>query len=1306
MTRPKNKRTQPERVFENYVAHFASAPHLGTVDVEDRAMTLTKNVRSTASGITTNTYSDITNIGFNFKFDGLTYTKFVTVLDGTVILLDPAFTGSTFSSTEWSDINTNSPSTNSEYGWRTSGFNGNQQHVVLCPYTTAGAGSYNAGAPYPNLRSLNSTTFANNLPRTIRMLYGLQPPIGVYNHKHWGIRYLTQDSHEGRRTIIRYNAFTSPTDSNAARSKFDVVLYENGKIEFRYEPRNKATSISDGYANCMILLSGTSTRERFRDMSIELGYKVEDRERYALGGWTGNSSWSDSPGSTPYGLLRASYNWPSNFSWGSVITFSPPSNAVRDPARLLLNQREQNTSYPITERNVPIGTSMYDDSLTILFNSGVVVNAPSMNQRFYGGNTSSDVINRQSKFTTLDLTGTISRTSNDSFIFDHRKLSYVAPFGENKNHDYVEDDEFFASGTLPLSQPLKSKTQIVFSLPVDIKTKMPEYSSSIYYFSPTINAWMVPQNTSYVLTGYQDFVPPPGYERGDWQNPSASARVGSVLNDMRGFGPIGNYVASGTTNVSFTRENLIDALIQEYTSSICVSQDYRANENETFYAPITRPFLLEKAIIDIPLEMGPGWFSDRTTTFSPITTGSQPFGRGFDFAGPAITIALFHETAVGTTTVRNLILSGTITHLYDNTQNFVLSNFSPVTTDSTYYYARPEGFLAYEAEPTAIVSPTADTSYFTGSVTLKCEPQISNGAMLLYRRDFNGDSTSNKDAILSLMSQSTLKLSDHLPYLTMSYLNPLGRAGTGFTKVGGRSLIQECLLPSASIVSNPFYKDRYVSSGTFSSSIDTALNGTFSASLMATIPYLKFTTSPYLITPGDRLILAVAKMRPFFYDTISISNRASGSVAALNGHDVGFNTGSIKLSFYGSYLQAGNEKHDTLNQPLQTVAIHEVSIGADPVIDQHQIESSYSFAGSTNDDYITGSLVTIVRGTNGQNVLLTGSRTRLFSKTLRNFENRSYETRATVQNTPWYWSIGSSHFNQAQADDEDYYDTMVPSFSECTRINGGVLKYWDERNVAIVSLSNQGTSFSDDKTWMRSFPLEPRYASVQRTLGLNQTYITRKKVSGPEDTPSADNVRTFNGLTIHVYVGNNNAAMGDYLIFGDMIGDVTSSLSNTDTAKVLYGFGDGYWIDNGDLYGSNYMPMYYTTQTEEFGRHLALVPMIRGWKYGLLGGLPTKTTSYWSNKHYGYLRDMLEQRPMTKFLKKGKPATAAVTVRFVTPSGKLTKPENTWSSNLSHEATSSVPYFDGETRNRSDLNVNTLNQGIVTFTTDNGNVTL
>ena len=128
-------------------------------------------------------------------------------------------------------------------------------------------------------------------------------------------------------------------------------------------------------------------------------------------------------------------------------------------------------------------------------------------------------------------------------------------------------------------------------------------------------------------------------------------------------------------------------------------------------------------------------------------------------------------------------------------------------------------------------------------------------------------------------------------------------------------------------------------------------------------------------------------------------------------------------------------------------------------------------------------------------------------------------------------------------------------------------------------------------------------------------------------------------------------------------------------------------------------------------------PVIRGWKYGLHSGFPANSRCVWRRNSYGQLRDMLEQRPYTKFISTGESlfdgetisasgsygylgeklmrsrlastlSDSPVSVNFVqqyyevdargigTIYNKKIDPALTLSYNLSGEVTSSIPYAE------------------------------
>ena len=100
--------------------------------------------------------------------------------------------------------------------------------------------------------------------------------------------------------------------------------------------------------------------------------------------------------------------------------------------------------------------------------------------------------------------------------------------------------------------------------------------------------------------------------------------------------------------------------------------------------------------------------------------------------------------------------------------------------------------------------------------------------------------------------------------------------------------------------------------------------------IVAPLDFTSKKNSPYLINPGEKLILAASKTRPAF-ETVKLkvmdtapgspSDPSTGTCLLLSsstlydvdyggparGHDVCFNTGSINITFYGSYVKEGSE---------------------------------------------------------------------------------------------------------------------------------------------------------------------------------------------------------------------------------------------------------------------------------------------------------------------------------------------------------------------------------------------------------------
>lgn len=407
-------------------------------------------------------------------------------------------------------------------------------------------------------------------------------------------------------------------------------------------------------------------------------------------------------------------------------------------------------------------------------------------------------------------------------------------------------------------------------------------------------------------------------------------------------------------------------------------------------------------------------------------------------------------------------------------------------------------------------------------------------------------------------------------------------------------------------------------------------------------PYL---TNPYIILPNDKLIMA-------WHVAYSYSTGRT-AMALLPGK------GKIRL--YGSLLSDAKEYHDTLNQNLTTNAVHSV-IGDDPVLDQFLTEPAYLYSGSNIGEFLTGSIST------NRRVITTTFDSGTIPYTAVDFFDK--ESRAAV--------IGFNRFAQYRSVDERFYDTVLPKVGDVITALGG--RVYDNGNSAVIVLGHvDPTGFGElaETNWNRAFPFEPKFSSVNRSLS---DVVTAKTTSDLSLNPVASVERpvrlaraTPAGAdgAIYLYKNASEYARGDAVILKDFYG-VGSYLSGSPQPTALL-------TDVG--YGG---------------------PKPRGFKYGILNAEPNYTSAAWRYDRYGQFRDMLEQRLDGKMLIDSsignpRPGPAIINVRFVEQNSSImTAPAKTHSSNLSNEATSSVPYFDGFVKNREDpIDANQLNSTLI-----------
>jgi hypothetical protein len=105
--------------------------------------------------------------------------------------------------------------------------------------------------------------------------------------------------------------------------------------------------------------------------------------------------------------------------------------------------------------------------------------------------------------------------------------------------------------------------------------------------------------------------------------------------------------------------------------------------------------------------------------------------------------------------------------------------------------------------------------------------------------------------------------------------------------------------------------------------------------------------SPYLLLPEDEIIFGLdCGVTPF---------GGAKTFSSITGSQMTISSKPCKITLFGSTIIDGVEKLPSLNQNLSSNSVHEI-IGAEPVLDQFQIEPISSYYGSYLDEIVTGTM--------------------------------------------------------------------------------------------------------------------------------------------------------------------------------------------------------------------------------------------------------------------------------------------------------------------------------------------------------------
>lgn len=389
------------------------------------------------------------------------------------------------------------------------------------------------------------------------------------------------------------------------------------------------------------------------------------------------------------------------------------------------------------------------------------------------------------------------------------------------------------------------------------------------------------------------------------------------------------------------------------------------------------------------------------------------------------------------------------------------------------------------------------------------------------------------------------------------------------------------------------------------------------------------------------------------------------------------------------------------------------------VYDQYETETTSVYTGSYGSSlllerttiFTTGSFNRAVVADAAMQTFYTGA---LFQKKylasdypgIYNAVKNSYVTRKSF-----------SRYNQSTCADEQYHDSVIAhplQYAAANQISGGLLltngfAFQDTDAHTVLGMPALAPSSSIwlfvgtsscrvyktdtegpmeemcDNIWNYTGPFQSRYKNVFRlkrpsfrTPFVGRTTVSQVLNSGNPRRNTWFLTSSFDAIGILSFVTQSGASdqiPAKFIFMADEpLSGTATSLTNgfvPSTApqmivpnmspKILYstffGFGDG--------------EHNFPKPVKEIGVNgiiYAFVPQIRGWKYGLVDGQPKFSTAIFRYGKFGQFRDMLEQRPFTKFYTDDTPLEAAIQVRFLTSS-------QAYSRSLDY-VTASAPSYD------------------------------
>ena len=689
---------------------------------------------------------------------------------------------------------------------------------------------------------------------------------------------------------------------------------------------------------------------------------------------------------------------------GPTKGYTTGSGILSNPARILLQERDNRIgSYPTIARTGDSDftgqyPSVFDDTNTINFVSSDVIYPSLLSGESVWINGGVSTPNVLQGITTQGYEKKGISDVHVTFASDES----INPFNESRI--YIDDSAFYQTGTdssiLPgFNQRLSSKTVITFDT-------SPVASTDVHFSTGTI----------------------PGISTGVEQGVNSGLAYFNFVNKK--WEIIGDLTTG--SNVDYYNEDIDTAM----SSYLCIVPSTMPQESSDGGLPNNNAYGLPVSTLGFP----------QASKFAP--TGSQLLSFGEKLAGPL----LIEKIALDFTGTINLPFFRKIAGLPVQPTIFTFMLMRHVDVSTTGKVSVPVEYLDVDSNPDVVLVKNnefeksgyreliwfgrvgvylsgSSSNAFTSLQNLQSSyPEIYETADLWIPATQTPINGSFRVEVPSRVTAKTSKISPLIGNRSIDAGVEKGEMYVVGNEVGGANFVN--LLNGRNFI-RPIVGNEISGSYVYTGGITTNKHTKLSY------------TSPYVILPNDKFVLAIANQ-------IVPGNTTTETEVAS--YSVSLEAGSSSITLFGSLLRNNEHVTGETNQPLNSNAVHEDIHYDNPVFDQFDVESTSLFTGSYIDTIVTGSMSADPNAINVRKV-------------------QGYIAAGQAGTT------GSlQRFVNLISSNDTYYDSLIPDPIEIIRSDG----FSTRGSLIIFSDEDKTTNASDDYFWWRSFPFQQKYSNAKR----------------------------------------------------------------------------------------------------------------------------------------------------------------------------------------------------------------------------------